>query len=347
MMRRCSVEPRRTCDDGAGGAKVTDPSSWEWWRFAIRERRIVKLKAEGTIRMTAQSVIPTHGVRERTIIKSQIDLHIEELTRRGVTVIHDLYDESELGHAREALGKLYERQVEQIGGLERLKMINDANIVRSPLVYDDFFVRMAADPRVLAVVRAAIGDKVSLSSQVGVISRPNVENYQQAWHRELQYQHFTSSRPLAVQTLVCIDPFTAETGATFFLEGSHLFEKFPSDDYVRKYEWQSSAPAGSALLFNSMVYHRGAANRSRFNRIGVNNLYTIPIIHQQIDLARMLGGRYSDRQDLRELFGYEWNPAPDAQSWRNERILRAEKARKSSENPAMETAITPTREPAA
>jgi ectoine hydroxylase-related dioxygenase (phytanoyl-CoA dioxygenase family) len=286
--------------------------------------------------MTAGLNILTHGVRERAISRSQIDLHVEELARRGVTVIPDLYGEEELRRARDLLTSLYDRQVEEIGGPEQLKKINDANIIRSPLVFDDFFVRMAADPRVLSIVRAVIGDKVSLSSQVGVISRPSVHNYQQAWHRELQYQHFTSSRPLAVQTLVCIDPFTAETGATFFLEGSHLFEEFPSDDYVRKYEWQSSAKAGSALLFNSMVYHRGATNRSGANRIGVNNLYTLPIIAQQIDLARMLDGRYSDQQELRELLGYEWNPAPDVKTWRGDRLARADRAASSPKDPRRE-----------
>ncbi len=124
----------------------------------------------------------------------------------------------------------------------------DVNIVRTPLVYDDFFVEMAAHPSITAVVRALIGPKISLSSQVGVISRPDVRNYQEAWHRELQYQHFTSSRPLALQTFVAIDRFTIENGATVFLEGSHLFEEFPSDAFVRKYEWQTEVPAGSTLL---------------------------------------------------------------------------------------------------
>ena len=269
-----------------------------------------------------------------TTCRSQLDLHIEELTRRGVTVLPNLFSAQELRGARDALLELYDRQVAEIGGLEQLKKINDLNIVRTPLVHYEFFVRMAADPRVLEIVRAVIGDKVSLSSQVGVISRPNMKNYQLAWHRELQYQHFTSSRPLAVQTLVCIDDFTAETGATFFLEGSHLFDQFPSDEYVRKHEWQAAAPAGSALLFNSMVYHRGASNLSGANRIGVNNLYTAPIIAQQIDIARMLGGRYSDNPELRELFGYEWSPAADVESWRRERLRRVERMEAASAGPA-------------
>ncbi len=42
----------------------------------------------------------------------------------GITIIHGLYSEDELVRARSSLCKIYEMQIEEIGGLDRLKSIN-------------------------------------------------------------------------------------------------------------------------------------------------------------------------------------------------------------------------------
>ena len=39
-------------------------------------------------------------------------------------------------------------------------------------------------------------------------------HHQSAFHRDLPYQHFTSSRPIAINALFCADEFTNENGAT-------------------------------------------------------------------------------------------------------------------------------------
>lgn len=269
--------------------------------------------------------ILTHGVSRRNRLETPLDAHVERLWRLGYTVLPNVLAASELEHARSQIDDVYRRQVEEIGGLEALKSIHDANVVRSLLVYDDFFLhRIAANPEVIALVQALLGENVSLSSQVGIINEPSDEIYQAAWHRELQYQHFVSSKPLALQSLVCIDDFTEATGATLMLPYSHAFEDFPSDDFVRANMVQLCAPAGSILVFNSMVYHRSGVNVSRSVRRGINNLYTLPIIQQQINFAKMLGGKHSDDPFLRKLLGYEWGVADSVLAWRRERLRRTQ-----------------------
>lgn len=272
--------------------------------------------------MSETQSILTHGVTRKTTPENEIGYICEEIRRNGYAVVENMFSKDEMLSAKKTLYNIYDQQVSEIGGIEQLRKINDVNIVRTPLVYDDFFVEMAADDMVLSIVRELLGRNVSLSSQVGIINSPNFKNYQEAWHRELQYQHFTSSSPLAIQSLVAIDDFTAENGGTFFLSGSHLFEEFPSDRFVQKTEVQLEAPSGSAILFDSMVYHRGAPNKTSCDRLAVNNLYTLPIIHQQIDIAQMLNGRFSDDPTHRQLFGYEWNPAQNINDWRLQRIER-------------------------
>jgi ectoine hydroxylase-related dioxygenase (phytanoyl-CoA dioxygenase family) len=264
--------------------------------------------------------VSTHAVLRRDSVSNEIERHAEEIRRLGVTIIPNAFAREEMEYIRGRLHEIYAQQCEEIGGEENLHLINDANIVRSPLVYDDAFVRVAKHPTALAVARACLGENISLASQVGILNKPGARNYVENWHRELQYQHFTTSRPLAVQTLLTVDEFTQQNGATFFLYGTHLFENFPSDDFVRKWQVQIEAPQGSLIMFDCLLYHRSAPNRSDRERLAINNFYTLPILAQQIDLASSLEGRHADTAEDRALFGYQWNPPPNALAWRRQKL---------------------------
>jgi ectoine hydroxylase-related dioxygenase (phytanoyl-CoA dioxygenase family) len=265
-------------------------------------------------------LVSTHAVLRRDLVSGAVEEHAEELRRVGVTIIPGAFTRDEMEYARKRLHEIYASQVDEIGGEENLHRINDANIVRCPLAYDDFFVSIAKHPTALAVARAALGPKITLASQVGILNKPASKNYVENWHRELQYQHLTTSRPLAVQTLLTVDDFTPDNGATFFLYGSHLFENFPSDAFVRKWQVQIQAPAGSLIMFDSLLYHRSSPNRTDRERLAINNFYTLPILAQQIDLASMLNGAHSETEEDRELFGYQWNPPPSVIDWRRQKL---------------------------
>jgi ectoine hydroxylase-related dioxygenase (phytanoyl-CoA dioxygenase family) len=260
--------------------------------------------------------ITVHGVTERNKNKNITDLYIEEIYRNGYSVIKNVLNKTELDYTRNQLDFLYKSQINEFGA-EKISIINDKYITRSMLVYDDFFLhRIACNKKILNIIKRILGNNISLSSQVGILSPIDDVLYQKAWHRELQYQHFTSSRPIALQSLICIDPFTEPTGATFFLPGSHLHEPFPSDEYVLKNEVQIIASPGDAVVFNALTYHRAGINKSNNIRRAINNLYTLPIIQQQINFSRMMNGRFKDDNFLAGLLGYRWETADSVLAWR-------------------------------
>jgi ectoine hydroxylase-related dioxygenase (phytanoyl-CoA dioxygenase family) len=267
-------------------------------------------------------MIRTYGVQHANVNASADERHAEEIRLAGYTVVRQIFDPARLPEARERLDRLYALQAESHGGLARLKAINDANIVRCPLAQDDFFLELAASPRLLSVAREVVGEYIVLQQQNGVINPANDDNYQSGWHRDLPHQHFVSSRPLAVSALVCLDPFTAETGGTCVLPGSHLVEEFPSQEYVKTHEKGIVAEPGDALVFDSMLYHRAGQNRSGRPRRAVNHVYALPFLNQQISLPRALGGRFADDVNLRRLLGYEIDPAASAFDWRDRRLAK-------------------------
>lgn len=260
--------------------------------------------------------ILTHGVTERCQLDTPDQVAIEELARDGFTIIRGALSPAQVAKAASGLDSMYADQVAEFGeaNIERIK---DKYIVRSMLVFDPFFLHdVACNPSLLKIVKRVLGENISLSSQVGILNPPNEKLYQRAWHRELQYQHFTTSRPIAVQTLICIDRFNEESGATFFLPGSHLHEVFPSETYVRSHEYQITAEPGDAVLFNGLTYHRAGINRSPRTRRAINNLYTLPILQQQINLSRMLNGKYQDDPFLSGFLGYRWGASDSVIAWR-------------------------------
>jgi ectoine hydroxylase-related dioxygenase (phytanoyl-CoA dioxygenase family) len=247
-----------------------------------------------------------YGIFEANDAADEVGYAAESIERDGCVILQNVFSPGEVADFRAALDALQEAANERGGGRERLAQVNEADIVRAPLAFDRRFLDVATHPRVLAVLTAALGRYFIISQQNGVINPPVGEhNHQSAFHRDLPYQHFTSSRPLAMNVLLCIDPFDATTGGTFFLPGSHQHEAFPSDEYARRSERQIEAAPGCALIMNSMLYHRAGTNRSPRPRRGINTLYSLPFIKQQIVLPRLLDGRYADDPSLGRLLGYE------------------------------------------
>ena len=263
--------------------------------------------------------IQTYGVTEQEVSDDQVSLIIEEIRIQGYSVVTGLVSESELVLLRKQLDDVYQQQIDEVGDEQLLQKINDADIARCPLAYKDEFLDLATLPLVLSVARKILGDNITLMLQNGIINRPDQKNYQVSWHRDLNYQHYVSSRPLSISALVCIDPFTEERGATWVLDGSQHVEKFPSEAYVLANQKVLEAPAGSVIIFDSMMYHRSGINQSDYVRRGVNHMYVPPFIRQQIDIPAMLAGRFQDHEAA-YLLGYNTQTELSVKDWRMKRI---------------------------
>jgi len=268
--------------------------------------------------------LKVHAVREFHSNQSDDDFRAEEIRNVGYTVIQSGLDESELITIRAKIDSIYLQQIAEIGGEAKLQKINDANIARALLAYDDYFLGIAAHPRIIQIATKLLGEYFILMSQNAIVNSPSTEHYQVTWHRDLNYQHFVSSRPLAVSALFVVDEFNETTGATRLLPASHKSEMFPSAEYVEQHEVTINAPCGSLILFDSMVFHRSGLNSSGLARRAINHIYTLPLIRQQISFPEMLGGKYRDDPFLRKFLGYDIETAASVTDWRAQKLLLAE-----------------------
>lgn len=261
----------------------------------------------------------SYGVLEREeSVDSTLTPHLEELSRMGFTVLPSVLKESEVQEYCGRLDEVYARQVEE-SGEELLARTRELDLARCPLLYDEQFLNLATHPRIHALVRAVLGSRFLLHLQNGIINRPDRAHHQSSWHRDLPYQEWTSSKPLALGCLVCLLDFNEETGGTLVLPGSHLSERLPSEEYIKKNEQQACAEAGSVIVFDAMLYHRAGTNRSQSIRRGINHVFCTEILKQQIDLPRALAGRYSDDPNLAVLLGYASAPVESVAQYRQRR----------------------------
>ena len=267
-----------------------------------------------------------YGVVERGAASSDAARIAERIRLTGYAAVPGGFSSAEVADVGARLDQVMARQVEEFGGADRLASIGDALTARCPLVYDEAFVALAAHETVLAICRELIGDYVILMQQNGVINPSGQRHTQVAYHRDLPYQHFVSSRPLAVSALFCIDPFTVETGATTVIPGSHRMEQFPSESVAAELDTAVIADAGSFIVFDSMMFHRAGDNRSGRLRRAVNHVFSTPIIAQQISLPDALDGRYAKDPALARLLGYDVAPARSVSAWRERRLARATSA---------------------
>jgi ectoine hydroxylase-related dioxygenase (phytanoyl-CoA dioxygenase family) len=265
-----------------------------------------------------------YGVTEQLNGGDPTDEAIAELRVNGYTVIPSALPAEFVRNLGLALDRAYAQQVGEIGGEGVLHAMHDADIARCMLAYAPEFLQVATAPPLMKLAARMLGNEFLLLMQNGIINRPERENYQAKWHRDLNYQHWTSSKALAINALLCIDDFTLENGATFVLPGTHHVSEFPTATFARKFERQVQAPAGSFLILDAMLFHRAGANRANRVRRAVNHVIGRPFMAQQIDLPSALesaGIEPPDDPAVRKYLGYRWSPARDVTDWRTRRAV--------------------------
>jgi len=252
----------------------------------------------------ASGEILSYGVLQKDTSSTIVENAVEEIRNLGFTVVHSGHSDDELKTLSEKFDLVCLSYTNKFGK-DRLKEIDEHNTIRLPLAFDKCFLDLAINPVIIDILKKLIVGKFMLNQQNGIINPAGQQYNQRAWHRDLPYQHFLTTTPLAISALFCLDDFNLENGATQVLPASHKHEMFPSNPYILKNGVQLTAPAGSFIVIDCMAFHRGGDNLSKQNRRAVNHVYTIPLIKQQIDIPSVFDELDLD-DNLKELLGFKY-----------------------------------------
>jgi ectoine hydroxylase-related dioxygenase (phytanoyl-CoA dioxygenase family) len=274
--------------------------------------------------MTASDMaVLTHGVTQRLTSEDTVDEAVAELRVNGYTIIDGGFPAELIQRLKTGIDRIYQTQVSEFGNERALASISDTDIARCTLAYDPDFLAVATAPNLMKLATKVLGTEFVLMQQNGIINRPDRQNYQVKWHRDLSYQHWTSSKTIAFNALLCVDEFTYENGASFVLPATHHIEEFPTDRFVHRHEKQIAASAGSFIVLDAMLYHRGGINVSNNVRRAVNHLIGLPFLAQQVNLQTAFestGMPIPTDSSVQKYLGLRWSPATDAKDWRQRRM---------------------------
>ena len=164
---------------------------------------------------------------------------------------------------------------------ERVASTTISNIMEVPL-FDPVFRDLLLYPPVLDILEALFGStEFSFHNYKAICKMPGGQAPFR-WHRDLPYLAHTS--PNLITCMLCIDPMTADNGATVVCPGSH---RMPYDDVtpddmdmpeaaVPEDRVTVECPAGSAVLFHINLVHGGGPNLSQTKRRNVIGIWAGP-----------------------------------------------------------------------
>jgi hypothetical protein len=225
----------------------------------------------------------SYGVLETETEHDDLSLKVEHLRNLGYTTLDSNFALEKIAEIRQKSQVVADRYIELYGHHD-LDGLGESNSYRSPALIDQSFFEIASHSKLQELVGRLITGKFYLNQQNLVINPPMSKNYTQLkYHRDLPYQHYVSSRPLAINALYAVDDFTFENGATFVIPASHKVEKFPTQSYLESTQLQVTVKAGTFLVLDCMLYHAAAPNLSKNARIGLNHVFTSVMFAPQIN----------------------------------------------------------------
>ena len=79
-----------------------------------------------------------YGNLKQNTLSHEVDAYVEEIKLKGFAVIEKFLGENELSVIREKIDAVYQIQEEELSR-DYLSELNELNIARALLVYDDYF----------------------------------------------------------------------------------------------------------------------------------------------------------------------------------------------------------------
>jgi ectoine hydroxylase-related dioxygenase (phytanoyl-CoA dioxygenase family) len=235
-----------------------------------------------------------------------LEAELEHFERDGFVILESVLDASALGEVVAALAPYEAGRPMGRNAFEGQK----SQRVYSLAAKGDAFCRLIEHPRVMALVDRLLMPNFLLSTAQSIRLHPGEQA--QAWHTDDAFYFMPRPHrlPLAVSVIWAIEEFTEENGATEVIVGSHRWGHEHPDER-EEYESVSAAmPAGSAIVFDGALWHRGGVNASNGTRLAISPQYCQPWLRPQESQLLIVGpeAARSCSERMRSMLGYSIHP---------------------------------------
>jgi ectoine hydroxylase-related dioxygenase (phytanoyl-CoA dioxygenase family) len=172
------------------------------------------------------------------------------------------------------------------------------------------FERLLMERPVMGIVDALLGPNAFLYLFQGIIVPPGggLGAYPWKWHCDLYHVTLDVNDHTFVPGINClfyVDDVDDTNGGTWIIPGSQglLSEDVPTDDqcFMSQVAFQVEARAGSAVLFNPLLWHCAGSNTTNKARRAVKMLMVREWILPQMDYSHSIRNEVLERLDIEAL----------------------------------------------
>lgn len=219
---------------------------------------------------------------------------VHEIHTRGYVLIENALTHSLTDSLREAMDRLHQEDERRFGREHMYRIGQEGfviNVGDRSTAFQELLMRRPVQP----LVDSVLGRDAYLYLYQGVIVPPGGGRgaHPWKWHCDL-YQVLLDVKDAefvpGLNCLFLVDDVDATNGATWFVPGSHGLrdDQVPTDapGFLVQAAVQIQAPAGSAVVFNPLIWHCAGANRSSSPRRAVKMLFVRSWMLPQMDYAR-------------------------------------------------------------
>lgn len=125
-------------------------------------------------------------------------------------------------------------------------------------------------------------------------------SYANEIHRD--QRTFSGDFPLMLNTIVMLDDFTKDNGATWLMQGGHRIDRRPDADHFDLCSVQMIAPAGSVIVFNSNLWHRAGKNKTNQPRRSLTPIFSRPFVKPGFNHAQFVSS--AGQEWCKQILGY-------------------------------------------
>lgn len=232
------------------------------------------------------------------------DSLFESYQRDGYAIVPSVLSADECGAIKDALAPFTDGTYPGRNEFEGLRSERVYQLLTRSPVFGD----LVEHPTALAALDRILTPGYLISAYLAILVHPG--ETAQDMHFDDGFVQQPRPRPSNMVSIIwAIDDFTETNGATEFVPGSHRWadgHSPPADGDIH----QAIMPAGSALIMDGLLMHRGGANIGTTDRLAITPQYCEPWSRQQenhiLGTPPELTAQLSPR--VRELMGYSIHP---------------------------------------
>ena len=182
----------------------------------------------------------------------EIEGTVRQIQEDGYAVVSDFINKETVDQLRFGLAPIFDAIGSRLTKDYGQQTMHTHNLLAKTRAVDGLLM----NDRLLGLVEGVLGPDFQISGVAAM--RPGPGDLRQHMHQD--DGHYPIPRPhppLIVNTLIALDPFTAENGATEVVHGSHRL-RGPID--LKKQTVTIEMPVGGLLMWEGALWHRGGGN---------------------------------------------------------------------------------------